>query len=388
MRSDPIASAVHAATRERGVYGVACSGGADSIALADAAIRAVGAAHVVVVTVDHGLVAGSAAVAERVAGWARGQGAAAVVRQVVVARRSEAAAREVRYAALGAAIDELGLAAMLLGHTARDQAETVLMRIVRGTGPAGLAGIPARRGPFVRPLLALPRAAIEAYVAARALPVWSDPMNDDPAFTRTRMRARILPALRAENPQVDAALVRLADSAGEWLAAIDALADPFARLPIDCPALAAHPAAIRKRAISRALDAAGLGHDASAVDDVDRLVTRPTAGQQIVDVAGGRLLRSYATLDVAAGPRSDHPPTGSSGYEVRVWRPGDRMRPARLKGRSAKLSDLFGAAKVPRSVRAIARVKVRKSDGVIVWAEHLGIAFGEGALPAQSGGTF
>lgn len=386
---DAILAAVADVTRERGVYGVACSGGADSIALADAAIRVLGAPHVVVVTIDHGLAAGSSEVAERVAVWARGQGAAAVVRRVTVARRAslEASAREARYAALDAVVDELGLVAMLIAHTARDQAETVMLRLLRGTSPAGLAGIPARRGRFVRPLLAVERAAVDVYIAARGLPVWDDPMNADHAFARVRMREAILPALRRENPRLDAALVRLADSAAEWLAAIDALATPFARFPIDCPALAIQPTAIRKRALSRALDAAGLGRDAPHVDAADRLVTRPAAGQQTLDVAGGTLVRSYATLDVrrsgppptgsAGSSGSGHPLSGSPGHALRTWRPGDRMRPARLKGRTRKLSDLYGDAKIPRALRTAARVLVRETDGAIVWAEHVGMAFGE-----------
>ena len=129
-----------------GLYGVACSGGGDSLALADAAIRIAGAPHVVVLVIDHDLVPGAAEVAAAVAGWARGRGAAAVVRRVAVARRGsiEAEARRARYAALDALADELGLACVLVGHTARDQAETVLLRILRGTGPAGLAAMDNR----------------------------------------------------------------------------------------------------------------------------------------------------------------------------------------------------------------------------------------------------
>lgn len=74
------------------------------------------------------------------------------------------------------------------GHTASDQAETVLMRLLRGTGPDGLAAIAPRRGPFVRPLLAHTRAEIEAYVAAAGLDPWRDPMNADPRFTRVWLR--------------------------------------------------------------------------------------------------------------------------------------------------------------------------------------------------------
>src|SRR5262249_44743955 len=152
---------------------------------------------------------GSHEVAAAVAGWARARGAAAVVRRVEVARRAslEAAARDARYSALEAVADELGLAAVLLGHTARDPAETVLMRIVRGTGPAGLAGIPDQRGRFVRPLLTLSRAAIDAHVAPRGLPTWDDPMNLDRRLARVRVRTKVLPELRTENPAIDDALV-------------------------------------------------------------------------------------------------------------------------------------------------------------------------------------
>jgi tRNA(Ile)-lysidine synthase len=381
-----------------GVYGVACSGGADSMALAHAAIDAAGAPHVVVLVIDHGLSSASAAVATGVAAWARGQGAAAIVRRVEVARRAsvEAAARDARYAALDALADELGLAAILVGHTARDQAETVLMRVVRGTGPAGLAGIPAVRGRFVRPLLAVPRAATDAYCAAHAVPVWDDPMNADAQLARVRFRERVLPALRAENPNLDAALLRLAASAQEWLDAIDALAAPFVKrngdrslFSIDCPALAAQPAAVRKRAIALLLERAGLGYDAAHLDAIDAIVVRPSRGQRAIDVPGGRAIRTYDALqadtrarpgfsDTRARPGFSAPLAPPAGpYALRTWRPGDRMRPARLHGRSRKLADLYIDAKVPRELRATARVVIRTTDQGIVWAEHVGLAHGE-----------
>jgi tRNA(Ile)-lysidine synthase len=380
-----------------GLYGVACSGGADSLALADAAIRAAGAAHVVVLSIDHGLTRAGADAAAAVAAWAHGRGAAAVVRCVDVVRRGslEAAARTARYAALEALADELGLACVLVGHTARDQAETVVLRLLRGTGPAGLAAIPVQRGRFVRPFLGLDRDAIDAYVRARALPVWNDPMNDDRRLARVRVRRDILPALRRENPQMDAALVRLAGSAAEWLEVIDALARPFARFPIDGAALRAQPAAIRKRAVSLALEAAGLDYDAVHLDRIDRMVMAHERGQVSIDVRGGAIVRSYGTLSVAPRDRPTPPPpleAPHDDYELRTWRAGDRMRPARLKGRSRKLSDLYIDAKVPRNARVAARVLVRRSDATIVWAEHLGAAFGEPGFharaPTRSGGKF
>lgn len=381
--TDPVRASVRAWLADHGpgarhVVGVACSGGADSMALADATIAEVGAAFVVIVTIDHGLVAGSAEVARGVAAWARGQGAAAVVRAVAVPARAsiEAAARTARYAALAAVADELGLATIFVAHTARDQAETVLLRVLRGTGPAGLAGIPARRGVFARPLLAVDRAAIDAYVAARGLPVWTDPMNADRAFARVRVRAAILPALRAENPRVDAALVRLAASAREWTEAIDALAEPHARFPIDAAALARLPAAVRKRALARALEVADVDYAAVHLDAVDRLVVAPTAGERRLDLPGRTIVRAYDRVDLAAD-LADPPPTPElrGGFELRPYRAGDRMRPLRLAGRSRKLSDLYADARVPRDRRARARVLVRTADATIVWAEHVGLAF-------------
>ncbi len=377
----PLHAAVESALAELGpgLYGVACSGGTDSMALADVAIEVAGAAHVVVLTLDHGLSVGSEQVAATVADWARSRGAAGVVRRIHVARGPslERAAREARYAAFDVLAIELGLTAILVGHTARDQAETVLMRILRGTGPAGLAGIPARRegaAPLVRPFLAIERAAIDEHVASRELPIWDDPMNSDHAISRVRIRREVLPALRRENPQLDAALVRLAGSTSEWLAVIDQLAAPFSRFPIDCPALATQPIAIRKRAIALALEASGIGWDAVHLDAIDRMITQPARGEVAIDLPAARFVRSYdqAQLEVAVAPSAVLPPV-PAGCVVRMWAAGDRMRPARLQGRSRKLSDLYADAKVPRSSRSAARVIVR-SDATIVWAEHIGIA--------------
>ncbi|MEO6775789.1 MAG: tRNA lysidine(34) synthetase TilS [Kofleriaceae bacterium] len=398
--------AVHAAIGRigPGLYGVACSGGVDSMALADAAIACAGAPHVVIVTIDHGLQPASAQVADGVAAWATARGATPIVRRVTVGAGGsiEAAARTARFVAFEQVIDQLGLAALLLAHTRRDQAETIVMRIVRGTGPAGLAGMAPRRGPFVRPLLELPRSCTEAYVAACALPVWDDPMNRDRAITRVRVRDTLMPAVRAENPAAEQALVRLADAAREWLDVIDAWAAPFGQFPIDCGALALPPAAIRKRAIALALERAGIDYDARHVEAIDRLVQRPDGGEVAIDLPRARIVRSYARLDLAqphetaearsatnaspAVPGGAAPPGGGAGtigyvpphgpYAIRTWQAGDRMRPVRLRGRSRKLSDLYIDLKIPRAKRALAHVMVRTTDHAIVWAEHVGIAHG------------
>jgi tRNA(Ile)-lysidine synthase len=355
------------------------------MALADAVIAVAGAANVVVLHIDHGLSPGSASVADGVTAWAQGQGVTALVRRVTVDDDGsiEAAAREARYDAFEAVRDELGLATIWLAHTARDQAETVMMRILRGTGPAGLAAMAPQRDCYVRPLLDISRDVIDAYVVERGLPTWADPMNEDTTLTRVRVRKAILPALRQENPGLDDALCRLAASTREWLEAIDELAAPYATLPIPCTTLAPQPAAVRKRAYAIALDRAGLGYDAVHLDAIDDLVLAPAAGERSIDLPRGQLVRSYDTLDLRHAselPGDDlSPPPGP--YELRVWQPGDRMKPARLKGRSRKLSDLFIDLKVSREVRRAARVVIRTTDGAIVWAEHIGLAFEE---PASS----
>jgi len=391
----PIQGAVRAALGEGapGLVAVACSGGADSIALADAAIEVAGASRVAVLTIDHGLAAASARVAGEVAAWARGRGATAAVERVAVPRRAsvEAAAREVRYAALERLADRLGAARVLVAHTARDQAETVLLRLLRGTGPAGLAGMAAVRGRFVRPLLALGRDAIEAYVAARGLPTWEDPMNEELRLARVRVRRELLPRLRAENPQLDAALVRLAQSAGEWLEVIDGLAAPHARLPIECAGLAVLPAAVRKRAVALALERAALAYDAAHLDAIDRLITRPPRGTVRIDLPAARLVRTYDRLErERSSGEVPHLAAPLGPYLLRPWQRGDRMKPARLKGRSRKLSDLYIDAKVPRAERQAARVLVRTTTGAIVWAEHIGLAHDEpdDLTPARSDGVF
>lgn len=391
---------VRAALRRWQVGGrvaVACSGGPDSTLLAAVAVEVLGAVELVYV--DHGLRAGAAVDGERVAELAAALGAGFRSVAVVVDRAQaslEDAARRARYAAL----DELDVDWVLLGHTASDQAETVLMRIVRGTGVAGLAGMPQRRGRYLRPMLGLWRGEVLAELAARRLTYADDPMNADDAFTRTRARRRWLPALREENPAVDEALVRLAASAGEQRAALDwaaaqllaiATMTEVSETPVvadspmtgvsetpvmSCAALAGAPPAVVKRALALA---APVALAAVHLDALDELVRRPDAGTVQLDLTGITAYRSYDALRFGAPVTevSETSVTGPEGpYLVRRVEPGDRMRPARLGGRSRKLSDLYIDAKVARPLRAAARVVVRQRDGVIVWAEHIGSAHG------------
>ncbi|MFG1774916.1 tRNA lysidine(34) synthetase TilS [Micromonospora sp. NPDC049048] len=215
---------------------VACSGGADSLALAAATAfvaprmgRAAG-----LVTVDHDLQEGSARRAAAVVTWAREVGLAPVesVRVEVAGRPGgpEAAAREARYGALAEVADRLGAVALLTGHTRDDQAETVLLALARGAGPRGLAGMPARRDldgvPLLRPLLEVSREQTRTACAVLGLSPWEDPHNADPSYARARVRADLLPALvRALGPGVLDNLARTARLVAADNAVLDELAD-------------------------------------------------------------------------------------------------------------------------------------------------------------------
>jgi tRNA(Ile)-lysidine synthase len=210
---------------------VACSGGADSMALAAATgfVAPRLRLRVGLVTVDHGMQEGSAARAAGVAEWARGAGFQPVeVATVDIAGLPggpEAAARTARYAALAAAVERYRAAAVLLGHTRDDQAETVLLALARGAGPRGLSGMPYRKGPLLRPLLNVTRADTSKACAAQGLAVWTDPHNSDPAYARSRVRAGALPALIAAlGPGVVDNLARTAGQLAADTAALDAQA--------------------------------------------------------------------------------------------------------------------------------------------------------------------
>lgn len=210
---------------------VACSGGADSLALAAAAVREGGreSLRIVGVSVDHGLQEGSATQAERVRRQLLDLGCAdALVVTVEVdpaGEGPEAAARRARYDALARSAEETGAACVLLGHTRDDQAETVLLGLARGSGGRSLAGMPPVAGRYRRPLLEVSRAETIAACEAEGLEPWHDPHNADPAYTRVRVRRRVLPVLEAElGPGVTEALARTAGQLRDDVEALDALA--------------------------------------------------------------------------------------------------------------------------------------------------------------------
>jgi tRNA(Ile)-lysidine synthase len=249
------------------------------------------------VTVDHQLQTGSADRASALAGRLTRLGLDPVhVATVDVGQTGgpEAAARAARYRALEDAADRLGAAAVLLGHTRDDQAETVLLGLARGSGARSLSGMAARSGRYRRPLLDLDRAVVRS--AAAGLETWEDPHNADPSFSRSRVRHAALPALEAAlGPGVTAALARTASLLRADADALDTWAEQAAKQVyddagegLDVPALAALPAAVRTRVLRRAaLEAGSPAGDLSAghVGELDRLVT-DWHGQGPLDLPG------------------------------------------------------------------------------------------------------
>jgi tRNA(Ile)-lysidine synthase len=275
----------------------ACSGGQDSLALAAAlafvgpreGLRAGG------VTVDHGLQERSADRAVAVVAALTELGLDPVASAAVTVGEAggpEAAARAARYEAIQRVVDETGAAAVLLGHTLDDQAETVLLGLARGSGTRSLAGMPARRGVYRRPLLGIRRAQTAAACAAQRLDPWRDPHNDDRRFARVRVRLDVLPVLEdALGPGVAQALARTATHLRADAEVLDSItARQFAGSPpLTAADLAEMPDAIRSRVLRSAAVAAGCPPGAltsTHVRQVDELVTS-WHGQRWVDLPGG-----------------------------------------------------------------------------------------------------
>jgi tRNA(Ile)-lysidine synthase len=208
---------------------LAVSGGADSLALLHAMRTLAGPRgwRLAVVTVDHGLRSGSAADAAFVVDHAKALAMDARLETLAPAdlarhRRAgqEGAARAARYEALWRAAGELGCGWLATGHTLDDQAETVLLQLLRGAGPDGLAGMSVRSGRLLRPLLGVRRAETRGCCAAVGVDWREDPTNDEPGPLRNRVRQRLLPLLEELRPGAAGALARTAALAADerdWL---------------------------------------------------------------------------------------------------------------------------------------------------------------------------
>ena len=406
------------AVGDRIVVGV--SGGPDSTALL---LAMFGLAprlglSVEAVTVDHGLRPEAREEAVAVSAWCKSLGIPwrAMVVDVGAFRGRHVslqdAARRARLAALAEVAGERGRVA--LGHNADDQAETVLFRIVRGTGLRGLAGIPYRRDPFIRPLLDVRRREILAWLERRRVGFVEDPSNRDVRFSRARVRFEWLPMLERENPRVAEALLGLAEAArrqvgeagraqggqlneGQPSGGAEGLplggAGRAARATIERllrEGAGSHQVSVPGGTVELRYGRAHFFPGSGAREDRDR---EPAA---MVEVAGpGRYVWPGSTdgaasydFEVIDGAGEGGPPAGVAVFEsslfsagpllLRPPRPGDRMFPRGGVG-SRKLSDLLIDAKIPRALRAGLPV-LMAPDGQILFVPGLRPA--ERARPA------
>ena len=292
---------------------VACSGGADSLALAFAA-RYVAIRRYLeyaAVVIDHRLQEGSTEVAASVQQQLDRLGYDDVTVTTVQVDQSatvgpEAAARQARYLALDAEARARS-ATVLLGHTLDDQAETVLLGLARGSGGRSLAGMAPRAGHLLRPFLHLRRGTTEQACAELGLDPWQDPHNTDPRFTRVRVRENVLPTLETElGPGVAEALARTAELLRDDTELLDRLAADAYRTAeglggtdtLDCAALESQPPALRRRILRLWLLAHGIGDlTLRHIGAVESLVI-DWHGQKSIQVPGATVTRNRGRLSV------------------------------------------------------------------------------------------
>lgn len=407
---------------------VALSGGPDSTALLhllsgvregrDLDLRA---AHF-----DHGLREGSAGDARRVRARARALAVECrLAGPVAPLPADQEALREARYAFLRDVADEVGADRIATGHQADDQAETVLFRILRGTGIGGLAGIPERRGRIVRPLLGFGRSEIARYLEREGIDWLRDPSNLDPRWDRVRIRTRILPALEAAaDVPVRERLRALARSAER----ADRALDRYARELVDRAReerggawgeeafrlrrspLADAPEETRGRAVrllarelgvelarggtraavefisggdsgtrvdvgdglqvAREFDSIWLGWPDPPEPDEELSIPGPDAGEGTVSIGGRRWRVRWGPGDGRKEPRHRLAVPATRvpfPVSVRGWRDGDRIR---REAGTRKLKELFNDHRVPLSRRS--RIPMLASDGGrVLWVPGL-----------------
>jgi tRNA(Ile)-lysidine synthase len=356
---------------------VAVSGGADSVALLDLLCRT-GDVHgfdLVVGNVDHGIHPDSGAVARQVAELAAELGVACHVEAAGLGPDTgETEAREARYRLLFALADRLGIGTVLTAHHADDQVETILLRVLGGSGPAGLAGMAPVTGRLVRPLLPFRRDELARYVEERGLAAWHDPANRDPAHLRSWLRQELLPMVRGRVQEADAHLVRVGVLAARdrraWDRLLDHLPDLDARtegggISVAANCLRSYDSTLAETLLlavarrvgcplgsvraARALDLLGKSSGRSAPDPVSSNVE--LRGAEGTGEWGRWRLRWRTEPSPERQTRDGFTAWfRPAPLVVRPWSPGDRVRPLAGTGRRLVVR-CFQDARVPRSRR-------------------------------------
>lgn len=396
---------------------VAVSGGPDSVALLDLLVAA-GGGHgwrLVVAHVDHGIHPESARIAERVESLAASHHLRFQCRQLQLgAETSETEARAARYAALESMrVLEAG-DWILTAHHADDQAETVMLRVLGGTGPAGLAAMAPVQGSIVRPLLPFRREELVQYLLDRNIQSWEDPANADPRHLRSWVRSVLLPVIRAKLPDVDAQLLRVSRQAAvervawdrvlETIPGLDWRGEPGGGSVAAAP-LAAYDSTLGNALLRAAARRAGLTLGIEQAERAIEFLARAGSGTRM-ELGGGWTLEmefgrarlqgsktgitpiEASALEVSGVPgaanfgrwalhwkREPAPDQQSrnglaawfipGALQVRSWQAGDNIRP--LRGRGSRLVvKCFQEAKVARAHRSTWPV-VLDSAGQVIW---------------------
>jgi tRNA(Ile)-lysidine synthase len=374
---------------------VLVSGGGDSVALLDLAVQA--GADASVLHVNYGLREGAGEDEAFVRALCASLGVPLAVESVALgdqeAGNLQERARDARYALA----ERLTSGLYATGHTASDQAETVLYRLAVSPGSRALHGMPERRGRLVRPLLGVTREEVRAYLRSRGLEWREDPSNADRRFARARVRHDLMDALRTIGPAAERTIAetarQLREEAEVLDAAVDAALTELGGGPaVSLPALREHPRAVQRLLLRR------LAGDRPVPDSVLALDDR---GTKTLDLGDGlRVVVEYGTLrftrsaSAAVPPPAQLPVPGrirfgaweveaakggvgdvsvrpaAAPLVVRAWREGDRMRPLGLGG-TKTLQDLFTDRKVPRALRH--SLPVVESDGEIVWVAGVAV---------------
>ena len=343
----------------------------------------------------------------------------------------EEAARKVRYEFLERVADETCAQRIATAHTADDQAETVLMNLIRGAGPDGLAGIPPVRGKYVRPLLGVTRADVMLYCEANHLETRTDSTNLRDEYRRNRVRLELIPLLESGyNPGVKDALVAtseimreeseyVAEKAAETLETVaDWSREDDTVFRVD--ALLALPVALRRRCLRMAIEAAKGDLKDVAFKQVERVLTRLKGGKSFaLTLPSGvvyakmednslRVFRAdsepeacrferelivpgvtevvelkivFEAEDIPRGSRYLRPPKSldvvvdrdsvKGRLVVRSWQRGDRIQPLGMQDEK-KLQDIFVDAKIPRRNRA--EIPVIADNEKIIWVAGLALS--------------
>jgi tRNA(Ile)-lysidine synthase len=410
---------------------VALSGGPDSTALLHVLTELASRYRLRLVAAhfDHGMRPGSSAEAETVSRVARSAGVPfRAGRASRPLRPSQADLRSARLDWLESVCRSEGATRVAVGHQADDQAETVLFRIMRGTDLPGLAGIPARRGRFVRPLLPFRRRQIEAWLRDRGVGWIDDPSNADVRWTRSRIRCEVIPTLELLMPDIVPSLLDLAERAAaveETLSrmtsrligrAVQARGGPGPaadRVVLDRRCLNASDPELVARAlrqiarvqgvelttggtrtgvefisevrsggsvdlggglqVSRAFESISVGPADVTGPARGLLVPEGGAGEGTLEIGGRLYAVRWRPAERGPGPTGKiavQVPRGHYPLTFREWRPGDRIR---LRGGTRKLKKLFNDRRVPVDERGRVPVLV-DSENRVLWVPGVAVA--------------